>query len=230
MDGYNMGDIYAIIRKDLNKICYIGQTIRTYKVRWQQHKQVAKNADSSRYALYAAIQKFGIDNFYPILIEQCENDLLNEREMYWIKYYQTKVEQGGLNLTDGGDANSERQRKRVYQYSLDGKFLNEFESIADAAWFLNTEDSLISKAAHGYINQSNGYRWSFEKLDSLKEEYIPHKKEIRQYSKSGEFIQSFPSIREAARAIGKTEEGAGSNICAVAKGKRKTAYGYIWSY
>ena len=58
-----MGDIYGIKRKDNDKIVYIGQTIRTYKMRWQQHKQVAKTADSSRYALYAAIQKFGIDNF-----------------------------------------------------------------------------------------------------------------------------------------------------------------------
>ena len=131
--GGKMGDIYAIKRLDIDKIVYIGQTIRNYKIRWQQHKQVAKNADSSRYALYAAIQKLGVDNFYPLLIENCDNSLLNEREQYWIKYYKTKVEFGGYNLTDGGDANSERQRKRVYQYSLDGKYIDEFDSIADAA-------------------------------------------------------------------------------------------------
>ena len=66
--GGNMGDIYAIKRLDIDRIVYIGQTIRSYKNRWQQHKQVAKNADSSRYALYAAIQKLGIDNFYNSLL------------------------------------------------------------------------------------------------------------------------------------------------------------------
>ena len=34
-----MGDIYGIIRKDINKIVYIGQTIRTYKVRWQYKEE-----------------------------------------------------------------------------------------------------------------------------------------------------------------------------------------------
>ena len=75
-----MGDIYAIKRLDIDRIVYIGQTIRSYKNRWQQHKQIAKNVDSSRYALYAVIQKLGIDNFYSLLIENCDNSLLNERE------------------------------------------------------------------------------------------------------------------------------------------------------
>lgn len=49
-----MGDIYGVIRKDINKIVYIGQTIRTYKVRWQQHKQTEKNADSFLWSLIKA--------------------------------------------------------------------------------------------------------------------------------------------------------------------------------
>lgn len=57
-----MGDIYGIKRKDLDKIVYVGQTIRSYKRRWQQHKQNAKYADHSRYALYAAIQKLEVGN------------------------------------------------------------------------------------------------------------------------------------------------------------------------
>lgn len=32
--GGNMGDIYAIKRLDINKIVYVGQTIRSYKKRW----------------------------------------------------------------------------------------------------------------------------------------------------------------------------------------------------
>lgn len=224
-----MGDIYAIKRIDIDKIVYIGQTIRNYKVRWQQHKQVAKNADSSRYALYAAIQKFGIQNFYPILIEQCDNIKLNEREQYWIKYYNTKVEKGGYNLTDGGDSNSERQCKHIYQYSLEGKYINEFDSIADAAWELKISDSGISKAANGQLNQSHGYRWSFIKKDYLDNNYKSNSKEIKQYSKEGVYIKTFPSARQAAIEIGNNPNGV-SNITAVARGERKTAYGYKWAY
>ena len=224
-----MGDIYAIKRIDINKIVYIGQTIRTYKRRWQQHKQVAKNSDSSRYALYAAIQKLGIDNFSPILIEQCDNNLLDEREMYWIKFYKTKVEDGGYNLTDGGDTNSQRQRKRVYRYTLSGEYIDEFESIADAAWELNTNDSGISKALNKILNQSHGYRWSFIKYDHLPDDYKSNSKEIKQYSKDGKYIRTFSSARQAAIEVGKNPKGV-SNISAVARGIRETAYGYKWSY
>ena len=224
-----MGDIYAIKRKDINKIVYIGQTIRNYKVRWQQHKQVAKSADSSKYALYAAIQKLGVDNFYPILIEQCDNSILNEREQYWIKHYQTKVENGGYNLTDGGDANSERQKKHIFRYSLDGKYIDEFDSIADAAWELQVPASGIGKAANGQLNQSHGYRWSFIKKDFLTKEYKSNSKEIKQFSKEGIYIKTFPSARQAAIEVANNPKGV-SNISAVARGERQTAYGFKWAY
>lgn len=42
--GKIMGQIYAIKQKPENKIVYIGQTIRTYKIRWQQHKQQMKES------------------------------------------------------------------------------------------------------------------------------------------------------------------------------------------
>lgn len=224
-----MGDIYAIKRIDIDKIVYIGQTIRSYKKRWQQHKQTAKSADASRYALYAAIQKIGIQNFYPILIEQCDNPKLNEREQYWIKYYNTKVEKGGYNLTDGGDTNSNRQCKHIYRYTLDGKYIDEFDSIADAAWELKINDSGISKAANGYLNQSHGYRWSFIKKDCLDNCYKPNSKEIKQYSKDGVYIRSFSSARQAAIEISNNPNGV-ANISAAARGERKTAYGFKWAY
>lgn len=224
-----MGDIYAIKRKDTDKIVYIGQTIRDYKKRWQQHKQVAKSADSSRYALYAAIQKLGIDNFYPILIEQCDNNQLNDREQYWIKYYHTKVEDGGYNLTDGGDTTSERQKKHIYRYDLSGKYIDDFDSIADAAWELGVPGRGIGKAANNQLNQSYGYRWSFEKVKQLPNDYKPRAKQINQYTKDGVYIKTYASARQAAIDILNDPTGV-ANISAVARGIRNTAYGYKWKY
>ena len=51
-------------------------------------------------------------------------------------------------------------------------------------------------------------------------------KSIRQYDRDGNFIQEFFSIKEAHRITG-TSDGA---ISSVAKGKRKTAGGFIWKY
>lgn len=222
-----MGDIYGVIRKDINKIVYIGQTIRTYKVRWQQHKQTAKNVDSSRYALYAAIQKFGIDNFEPILIEQCDNALLNEREKYWIKFYNTIVDKGGYNLTEGGDSNSIRQRIKVYRYSLDGQYIDSFNSVADAGYLLNISAANIGTALHNKKHYAGGFLWSSIKVDCMPK-YISRNRPIIQLTKDGKYIQTFSSARQAALYLNKNHGEA--NIHNVAKGRRKTAYGYQWQY
>lgn len=223
----NMGDIYGIVRKDKNIICYIGQTIRGYKWRWQQHKQKAKNAQPSHYALYAAIQKYGIDNFYPILIEQCDNSLLNEKEQYYIKKYHTKWDEGGYNLTDGGDTGSVTNKVITYRYTLAGNYIDSFESIKEASEKLNISYSGIIKVMNGQLNQAGNFRWSKEKLDKLPEINI-RVKEVHQYSLNNEYIQSFPSIRQAAIALGNVN--LANNISLVLRGKRQTASGYKWKY
>lgn len=43
---------------------------------------------ANRY-LYDAMNKYGYDNFIPSEIEECDDSLLDEREMYWIAYYNT---------------------------------------------------------------------------------------------------------------------------------------------
>jgi hypothetical protein len=52
------------------------------------------------------------------------------------------------------------------------------------------------------------------------------KKKVDQYSLTGDFIKTWSSVSEAAKAIG----GQSSNIASCTAGRRKTAYGYIWRY
>lgn len=47
---------------------------------------------------------------------------------------------------------------------------------------------------------------------------------VIQFSKTGEFIAEYPSIKEAERCLGC------NHICECCKGKQKTAGGYIWKY
>lgn len=226
MDGIKlMGHIYGIKKLDEDRIVYVGQTTRNYKIRWQQHKQQKDRP----YALYRAFDKYGIENFAPILLEECDNIKLNEREIYWIQYYHTFIDDGGYNLTRGGDSNSNNQRKPVYQYSLDGIFIQKFNSIQEAQDTMtpNSQGGSIFKAVHNVIHQAYGYRWSFQKQEKLIDPYIPMQTyQIAQYSLSGELLNYFPSIHQAACAIGKPQ--GSSNIIRAADGKCKTAYGFRW--
>ena len=51
-------------------------------------------------------------------------------------------------------------------------------------------------------------------------------KKILQFTKSGEFIREWPSMREAERELGIAQ----SSICRCCNGKRKYAGGYVWKY
>lgn len=94
-----MGYIYKITNIINNKI-YIGQTRKTIEERFQAHINKAKQ-HTNRY-LYDAMNKYGYDNFIPSEIEECDDNLLDEREIYWIAYYNTTNKQYGYNMTIGG--------------------------------------------------------------------------------------------------------------------------------
>lgn len=52
------------------------------------------------------MRKYGIENFHIEQIEEVANDQLNEREKYWISYYNTYFD--GYNSTLGGDGSLEQ--------------------------------------------------------------------------------------------------------------------------
>ena len=94
-----MGYIYKITNT-LNNKCYIGQTVKPVEKRFQQHKNNYTKSYFSQIALYKAFQKYGIENFNFESIEEVDNSQLNEKEIYWIKYYNSYYD--GYNSTLGG--------------------------------------------------------------------------------------------------------------------------------
>ena len=81
-----MGFIYKITNLINNKI-YIGQTSRTVDIRWQEHQRNMCDDKYKNITLYKAFNKYGINNFDIKIIEEVDNSLLNEREEYWIRTY-----------------------------------------------------------------------------------------------------------------------------------------------
>ena len=84
-----------IIYKTTNKLngkVYIGQD---------------KNNNPSYYGsgkkLKYAIKKYGKENFTKEVLEECVDEAhMNEREIYWITFYNSKDENIGYNISDGG--------------------------------------------------------------------------------------------------------------------------------
>lgn len=95
------GFIYKITNRVNNKV-YIGQTHFTIEHRFKQHIK-NYNIEHRKQPLYMAFDKYGIDNFYVEALEEVECDKLDEREIYWIAYYDSF--KNGYNATLGGKGN-----------------------------------------------------------------------------------------------------------------------------
>ena len=94
-----LGKIY-IISNTINNKVYIGQTIQTLKKRFNGHCCYSKSDRSEYMYIKRAIHKYGRENFTIKLLEECPIENLNEREIYWIKQYDSY--NNGYNLTLGG--------------------------------------------------------------------------------------------------------------------------------
>lgn len=98
-----MVGIYKITNLINNKI-YIGLSI-DIKDRWKAHRTRPFQPNCSQYEshLYRAIRKYKLENFKFEIIEECKPDELEEKEIYWIKYYNTTNPEIGYNKTSGGE-------------------------------------------------------------------------------------------------------------------------------
>jgi len=77
---------------------YIGQSIDIEKRR----KMYINNHCHKQQKLHASLCKYGFNEHDFEVIEECEWDLLNEREEYWIYFYGTFNSEIGMNLSSGG--------------------------------------------------------------------------------------------------------------------------------
>ena len=105
------GKIYKIVNNFNSKV-YIGQTIQSLKRRFNGHCCNDKGKGKNMY-IKKAILKYGKENFNIELIEEVEEELLDEREKYWISYYDSY--NTGYNLTEGGNSNRENLTSSLEQ-------------------------------------------------------------------------------------------------------------------
>jgi group I intron endonuclease len=110
-----MVGIYKITNPN-NKV-YIGQSINIK----ERFRKYSKLSNKRQIKLYNSFQKHGITNHQFEIIEECSEDMLNEREIYWGNYYNV-LEDEGLNLRLGnGRGSCSKNTKSKISKSLKGK-------------------------------------------------------------------------------------------------------------
>jgi group I intron endonuclease len=177
-----MYNIYKLTN-ELDGKSYIGQTKRNINSRMAEHKFSANKRQQSK--VHAAIFEFGINQFSIRVLETCEDGLENQREQYWVSFYDTTNHDKGYNVAKGGRGNPGLEVSKETREKL--RILNKgFTAEAREIIRLKQIGRKLSES-HAEIARSNGLRQS---------------RSILQYSINGELLNEFPSIIEASRSTG----------------------------
>ena len=216
--------IYKITNQVNGKI-YIGQSVHI-KTRWQQHKQEAK-LNRTNNLLYNAMRKYGVENFIFEIIEECTKEQLNEREIYWIKYYNSFNSDKGYNMTPGGSEPSKINPQEIYDLWDQGLCVSDILKKLEG----KIGHTTIQKYLHTYKNYSatESHRRGGIKArkiaaenNNISQQQLERK--IKQYDIWGNYINTYSSQKEAERKTGINSESIGW----VLAGKRLQAGGYQW--
>lgn len=110
-----VGCIYKITNQINNKI-YIGQTVQDLNRRFRQHitMDFKKN-----YYLGKAINKYGESNFKIEVIENCEESVLDEKEIEYIRLFNSSDPKIGYNTSLGGRTPKKRFPETDIEYIKD---------------------------------------------------------------------------------------------------------------
>lgn len=101
----------------INNKQYVGKTNLTIDKRFKEHVRDSKRNRCNKRPLYDAMNKYGIENFYIEILEECEVEKASEREKYWI--YKLGTFHYGYNMTTGGDGKVFYNHKEIAEaYSL----------------------------------------------------------------------------------------------------------------
>lgn len=208
-----MAFIYKITNT-LNQKSYIGKTERTIAIRWQEHKRHYQSLPDI--PLYKAFNKYGIENFIIEQIEQCDSNIINEREQYWIKFYNTY--QDGYNATLGGDGS-------LLTYEE-----NELETII--ARYKNGErlDVLCKEFHHDYNTIKQALQQRGININTTAGPMKLAKKIYAYDPTSNKLLNEYESISAAARSIcepGKNYKAIANHISRY-KNTNTISHGYLW--
>jgi group I intron endonuclease len=194
-----------------NSKVYIGITRCRVADRW-------KNGLGYEYQVFGrAVRKYGWENItHEVLYENLTEDEAKRLEQELIKEFDSKNPEHGYNRTDGGDG--------VKGYEYTEEVLDKMRQHANRMWANpETKEKLLKHLQE--VSKNNVGRKRSEKSIRATVERLSIK--VDQYDRDGNFIQTFDSLMDAARSVGKETNAAIVSCC---KSKRKSYCGFIWKY
>jgi len=211
--------IYKIVNPKGN--IYIGQS-RDYKKR---RRQYGKLRCVNQHKLYRSFIKYGFENHVFEVVEKCNIEELDEKEIFYIKLYDSV--KNGLNCIVRGQ-NKEMDTESRNKYRL-AKLGEKNPNYGKSTW--NKGIKQWAETPHPFLNKklSDSHK-ELMKINNPKI-YIQgagnlRAKRIIQFTLDNVFIKTWGSSKCIERSLGIDS----SSVIKSCKGKLKTCKGYIFKY
>lgn len=232
------GIIYKVTNQQNEKV-YIGQTIQTLAERKSKHYSKAKQENEYNTHFINALRKYPKESFIWEAIDEAQSqDELNNKEKYWINYYNS-VEKG-YNTKDGGETIivTEKFLKQCgshpfYAFDLKGNKLGEFLNQREFARQHHMSKGDIYRMLNNQLYYSNGVicisKDSFTKqrlqecIEVAKGKTTPF---IARKIETGEIFGPFTNKTRCKEFLNLKS----NHIREVLDKKRKSQEGYIFQY
>lgn len=168
------GGIIYLAHCKCEKKNYIGQTTKNIETRKREHFWHAKSGSKTYF--HRAILKH---NFEFSIIEEINSEnlfeMLNERECFWINYYNSNNPEYGYNLNKGG-RNSSISKNKIIKHKPE-----TIEKIRKS--LIGSKNPMYGKSLYNKWVELYGK----EEADMKMESYINHHKKVHCLEKNGMF-------------------------------------------
>ncbi len=199
---------------------YIGQS-NDIEYRWKQHKYELNRSHHDNDYLQKAWNKYGCNNFNFYIIELCDVSELNEREVYYIDFYDALNRDKGYNLTSGGGQN------KYYSKEVCAKI-----SQALMGHTVSVETRIKLSENHADVSGENhpmfGRKHSEEAKEKMRQAGIGRPSARKNVTPV--LCVEREVIFDNATEAGKSLNLDSSAILKCCRGERKTCGGYRWNF
>jgi len=157
---------------------YIGQSTNVHE-RWLSYMRLNCKPQPK---LYKSFKKYGCSSHIFEIIEECEFDLLNERERYWQDHYDVLNRKEGLNciltktevkkpiVSDHTKNKIKKTLKKfneekvnfIYQYNLSGECIKIWKNYNELQNSTEYNRGYISRCCNGRTDKAYEFIWSYK--------------------------------------------------------------------
>jgi len=193
---------------------YIGQSINI-----ENRKSHYKNYDcKTQPAIFNSLKKYGWENHIFEVLEECEIEVLGQREKYWKIHFNTVKEGLNCRLDEEAGGYLEQSTKDKISKALTGRDITKWNEKI----YTESRNSKVSESLTGK-KKSKEHCLNVSKAKKGKPN-LSKRVPVSQYDLKGNFIKKWESQKEAAITLNINYQGI--NNCIL--GKTKSSNGFIW--